>query len=941
MKITRLRNKLLLSAVGISLGVTLASMLAVAWVVSRQYLAQSETMMHKASAIINDNINGRKSDLLDASRQVASQKNLGATIWYLAQYAHSNLDREILLNTYQQLARDTYKIGRVAKLSRVAIYDAAGNLVSFALFDRSGEKFGFVERFPTPVFQVATLKSNEDLNKKSLQATHSVAGIGLGYDGQLPHQEEMRYAVIDGSLELESDAPIMGEAFDPNSGKRKIQQLGLVVVMQPLDQSFVDELSRLTGLKINVFSQEGFSNGDVAAYRNPDWANTEKASTTSLNEITIDGAGYYQSLIPLYANDHLAGAVAALQSKEVVLKNIHEMMQTLWLIAAGSLLLILPFAWYFASAIAQPLTVLSRIFRGVASGIQTVTLHGEFIQLERAKKRQDELGDLTQSFIAMNVAVNQKIQQINEINASLEHKVEERTAALAASEQESRTLIENSPDTIARYDRECRRTYVNPAFGALAEGGVAALLGKKPSECPGGPNAAIYEAKIGEVFANGQNIQFELKWSGKDGKEICSHIRLTAERDLSGNITSILGIGRDITELNESRSELNRKEMAKTRFLAAAGHDLRQPLAAANLFIDALKFTDPSSDQEQIIQRLDQTMSNFNELLDALLNVSRLDSGIIKPEFTAIPARGIFDWIEESFAPLAAEKHLRLKLHFPASKALVVYSDTGLLKSVLQNLISNAIKYTLKGGVLISARQRADSVLFQVWDTGIGITDEQTGKIFDEFYQVDNAQRDRTQGLGLGLSIAKRALALVSGEITCRSRLGSGSVFEFRLPVDNSSYDAVPDTSTSVSPGLENSRSFVRGKRFIVVEDDAMVQEGLSKTLKLMGGQVESFGSAESALQHPDIGNADCYIVDYMLPGEVDGVNFLLGLRQKLHRPVCAVMMSGNTSSYFIRKVELFDWPVLHKPVNMEKLISKLSHEHSRIVGLATSGQAQ
>jgi DNA-binding response OmpR family regulator len=130
---------------------------------------------------------------------------------------------------------------------------------------------------------------------------------------------------------------------------------------------------------------------------------------------------------------------------------------------------------------------------------------------------------------------------------------------------------------------------------------------------------------------------------------------------------------------------------------------------------------------------------------------------------------------------------------------------------------------------------------------------------------------------------------------------------------------------------IEVNRAFAQGKRFVVLEDDALVSEALNKSLELMGGKVECFDNAEYALQHPAIGNADCYIVDYMLPGNVDGINFLLRLRQQLHRPVCAVMMSGNTSSYFMRKAELFDWPVVHKPINMSKLISRLSEQFSRM----------
>lgn len=148
--------------------------------------------------------------------------------------------------------------------------------------------------------------------------------------------------------------------------------------------------------------------------------------------------------------------------------------------------------------------------------------------------------------------------------------------------------------------------------------------------------------------------------------------------------------------------------------------------------------------------------------------------------------------------------------------------------------------------------------------------------------------------------------------------------------MDNISSDVNHDTSTPESPELEASRSFVQGKRFVVVEDDPMVSEALSKSLELMGGSVKIFDNAKSALQYIGISDADCYIVDYMLPDGMDGVNFLLGLRQKMRRPICAVMMSGNTSSYFVRKAEIFDWPVVHKPSNIEKLISRLKEQYDK-----------
>jgi PAS domain S-box-containing protein len=506
----------------------------------------------------------------------------------------------------------------------------------------------------------------------------------------------------------------------------------------------------------------------------------------------------------------------------------------------------------------------------------------------------------------------------------LKEDVDQVVKFLQAREHELLTILANSPDTIARYSRNCRRTYVNPAFSSLSEGGEAALLGRKPSEQPGGANSIIYEQKINEVFSTGKNVQFELKWTGKEGKEICSHIRLTPEYDTSGNIISVLGVGRDISELNEYRAELQRKELAKSRFLAAAGHDLRQPLAAANLFISALKFTKPTSEQDEILHRLGQTMNMFNELLESLLNISKLDSGVIKPEFTPICVSEIFIWLEQSFSAFAGEKQIGLKLHFSIPDNLVIYSDLQLLKSVLQNLVSNAIKFTSRGAVLIGARRRGSEVLFQIWDTGVGISDEYLNQIFDEFYQVGNPQRDRVGGLGLGLSIAKRSMSLLGERITCRSRLGRGSVFEFRLPVYGFSNRmqrqvAGPETREEVA-----LKEFACGKSFVIVEDDAMVAEAMCTVLSGIGGNAKHFYMTEAALNYANSEHTDYYIVDYMLGGEINGIQFLNQLKQKTAMPITAVLITGDTSPAFVRESAGYDWPVLHKPVNISQVIASL-----------------
>ncbi len=560
--------------------------------------------------------------------------------------------------------------------------------------------------------------------------------------------------------------------------------------------------------------------------------------------------------------------------------------------------------------------VISRPLAEIADTAHTIA-HDKTYELRVPHRTDDEIGDLVHSFNNMLREIQERDDSLTRQRDDLEREVIRRT-------EELRTIVENTPDTIARYGMDLRRTYVNSAFGALVDGGVEALLSKKPSEHPGGPNATIYEEKINAVLATGENVFFELKWPGEEGKEIYSQIRLTAERDLSGNITSVLGVGHDITELKEYQAELQRKELAKTRFLAAAGHDMRQPLAAANLFIDALKFTAPSVQQNQIIQRLELAMSNFNDLLDALLNVSKLDAGMIKPEYASINVTELLSWVEQNFSPLASEKQIRFKLYFPSRASLAVRSDIGLLQSVLLNLVSNAIKFTSTGGIMVSVRQRGSNLLFQVWDTGLGIGSEHCKRIFDEFYQINNQQRDRTRGLGLGLSIVKRALLLLGQEIGCRSQLGRGSVFEFCLPLE-AEVSAMPRQYTFRNQqGDFDQTAFVDGRLFVVVEDDALVAEALGKSLTGMGGKVMIFHSAEEALKHDIIADADFFIVDFMLGGTLNGIQLLERLSRQLGKPVIAAMMTGDTSPGFVAEAANCAWPVLHKPVSIFKLISSI-----------------
>jgi signal transduction histidine kinase/CheY-like chemotaxis protein len=372
-------------------------------------------------------------------------------------------------------------------------------------------------------------------------------------------------------------------------------------------------------------------------------------------------------------------------------------------------------------------------------------------------------------------------------------------------------------------------------------------------------------------------------------------------------------------ELAERNREVERANLAKSRFLAVASHDLRQPLHALNLFAAQLRDQIGPAERAHLVSRIDAAIGSMNELFNALLDISKLDAGVLAPDIAEFPVGHLLDRIETTFAAAAREKGLRLSV-LP-SRAWV-RTDAILLERILLNLVSNAIRYTSRGGVIVGCRRRGDSVRIEVWDSGIGLAEDQHRSIFGEFYQVDAPASGERAGLGLGLSIVDGLCRLLGHPIDLASRPGKGSRFAVSVPW------ALARQQPAESPvTLDAIANPARDKLIVVIDDDALVLDGMRGLLQGWGCRVVTADSSDGALaglaNHQEQPNL--VISDYFLANGTTGVDVIERLRAAFAGPIPAFLISGDTTRERLRDADARGLPLLHKPVSPMALRSMVN----------------
>ena len=371
-------------------------------------------------------------------------------------------------------------------------------------------------------------------------------------------------------------------------------------------------------------------------------------------------------------------------------------------------------------------------------------------------------------------------------------------------------------------------------------------------------------------------------------------------------------------ELAAARETAEAASRSKTQFFAAASHDLRQPLHALGLFASALNDRAHDPGVTRLVASVKASVSALDSLFNELLDISKIDAGVIEPNLEYFRASSVLDRLRSDFEPEASEKGLRLSVR-PCTAYL--HGDPVLLERILRNLLSNALRYTERGGVLLGCRRRGERIVFEVWDSGTGIPGDQQRRVFEEFYQIGNPERSNKRGLGLGLSIVKRLSDLLGYKIELASRSGRGTVFRFSIAL------GMPPEPAPCARPAEPPRDNIAGGVIVVIDDDASIVDGMTWLLSDWGAEVITSATGTDVIEKVYAAGRlpDMIIADYRLAGGRTGAHVIDELRRELDPEIPAILLTGSTTPECVEEASRFGCSLLLKPADPDMLCTLIA----------------
>lgn len=523
-------------------------------------------------------------------------------------------------------------------------------------------------------------------------------------------------------------------------------------------------------------------------------------------------------------------------------------------------------------------------------------------------------------------------------------EMEQQTELLRAGEERLNEIIGTMPVSLFIKDAQSRIILMNNACEAQWGMLFSSLRDTDGSGYFPPEQMAAFLKNDRDVFAGRKMVNGEeLVWNAELKMNRVLHTFKKPIYDSSAKPRYLIGLSVDITERKQAESALKRlneqlearietatkalrqkKDEAekanfdKSRFLAAASHDLRQPMHALGLFVGELQAKLTTTEQRKLVGKVEESVDALSVLLDALLDISKLDAGVVTPKISDFPITALLNRIAHDYIPLAESKGIAMRV---VPNSTILHSDPVLLERVLVNFVGNAIRYTPSGGsVMVSCRYRGEKLRIEVRDNGIGIPVREQQNIFKEFVQLQNMERDRGKGLGLGLAIVDRVAKLLNHEISLASAPDKGSTFAISVPI---SEEAQPQAQLRENEefSLQRAPREFENLHVLVIDDDALVRKSTQGIIESWGGKVTLAASAIEVKEMYGTSECELVICDCRLP-DGNGVELIDWMKAQFKTPPQFILISGDTSPEVLQMVNERQIQLLHKPVRPAKLRS-------------------
>ena len=493
---------------------------------------------------------------------------------------------------------------------------------------------------------------------------------------------------------------------------------------------------------------------------------------------------------------------------------------------------------------------------------------------------------------------------------------------IEASRAYANSIVDTIRQPLVVLDHELRIVSASPSFYRMFVITPASAVGRRLPDLRDrcldveALRAFLDRTAAGHAVIENQEVEIDLPPRGKRVLQLNAHEIPAVPPDKPRTLLAIDDItdGKRISmALEAAKKHAERANLGKSRFLAAASHDLRQPLQILVLLHGILTKKVTDADVLRLIGRFGDSLDAMSGMLNKLLDINQLEAGIVSPEIADFPIAVLLDRLRNDFSHRDESSALSCRV---VSSRQTIRSDPTLLEQILRNLTSNALKYTAEGKIVVGCRRRGDRLRIEIWDTGSGIPESQLRAIFEEFHQLDNPARERSRGLGLGPSIVQRLADLLGHTIDVRSHLGKGSVFSIEVPC------AEADPEAAELPARRPAAGINGGETILVVEDDPILRETLQFLFEMEGYRTQVPGDGKAALQLVESGGLrpDILVADYNLPNGLTGLEVALRLREIFDKRFPAIIVTGDISANTLRSVADAGCIQLNKPIKGDDL---------------------